>query len=533
MPETDARRPADDDPYDLIIAGGLVVTGERPAAPGDVAVRGESIARVAARIEAPCRRRIDARGLVVMPGLIDPHVHLSLPMKGTVSSDDPSSGTLAALYGGVTTIIDFTLPRPGERLWESLERRQGEFAGRAHTDYAFHANVTWFPDDFAERLPEELDELVARGVTTLKVFTCYSREGYLIHRDDLRALLRAASTRGLLVLVHAEDDALVEASTARLESAGRAAPADYPLSRPAEAEARAIAAVAAAARAEGAPVYFVHVSSAAGLEAALSGHLADLAEPRLAPAGSQLDLAEPRRPPAGRQPSRSPVYVETCPHYLALDETRFAGSQGAQYLVAPPLRAAGDREALLRALAGGHIDVVATDHCPFRRAQKNMSGAPFTLIPNGLPGVETRLPLLHTLAVVPGRLTLERLVALAATQPAAIHGLAPRKGAIRPGADADLTLFDPAVEWRLAASALHMNTDFSPYEETIVRGRVRSVLLRGRMVIEEDEWRGALDGAGEPGRSVAPGAPGVPGEPSGRFVARRPAEAARRGGGQT
>jgi dihydropyrimidinase len=472
MGKTDPRHP-NDGPYDLVVAGGLVVTGDGPAAPGDVAVRGETIARVAARIGAPCGRRIDARGLVVMPGLIDPHVHLSLPTRGTISSDDPSSGTRAALYGGVTTILDFTLQQPGERLVESVERRQREFAGRAHADYAFHTNVTWFPGDFADRLPTELDELVQHGATTLKIFTCYSREGYSIGPGDLRTLLHAAGSRGMLVLVHAEDDALVAASTARLEAARRTSPADYALSRPADAEARAVAAVAAAARDAGAHVYFVHVSSAAGLEAALTG----------------------------RRQALGAVHIETCPQYLALDDARFAGPDGAQYMLAPPLRTPRDREALLHALAAGQIDVVATDHCPFRRAQKDLPGAPFTRIPNGLPGVETRLPILHTLCVGPGQVTWEHLVALTATQPAQIHGLAPRKGAIRPGADADLVLFDPAATWRLEASALHMNTDFSPYENMVVRGRVRSVILRGHVVIDEGELRG---------------------EPSGQFLERRP-----------
>ncbi len=476
MTESETRGREGESPYDLIVAGGLVVTGEGPAAPGDVAVRGETIARVAARIDAPCRRRIDAHGLVVMPGLVDPHVHLSLPMKGTVSSDDPESGTRAALFGGVTTIVDFTLQRPGERLAESLERRQREFAGRAHTDHAFHANVTSFPDDFAQRLPRELDELVRRGATTLKAFTCYSHEGYDISPANLKTLLRAAAARGLLVLVHAEDDALVAESTARLEATGHTSPAHYPLSRPAEAEARAIAAVGTAAREEGAPVYFVHVSSAAGLQAAL----------------------------AERRQARAPVFIETCPQYLVLEHSRFAGPDGAQYLLAPPLRTTRDREALLAALIAGDIDVVATDHCPFRRAQKDLPGTPFTRIPCGLPGIETRLALLHTLCVASGLMRLEHLVALTATQPARIHGLASRKGALRPGADADVVLLDPDAQWLVEAGALHMGTDFSPYAGSRVRGRVRSVLLRGQVVIEDGELRGG---------------------PEGRFLNRRPGPA--------
>jgi dihydropyrimidinase len=377
-------------------------------------------------------------------------------MKGTRSSDDPASGTAAALFGGVTTVIDFTLQHPGQRLANSLEARLAEFADHAHADYALHVCVTDFAPDFSDTLDEELAELADRGATSLKVFTCYSHEGIMIPPDQLRTLLSTAKARGLLVLVHAEDDQLLIANEERLLDAGRSAPADYPGSRPPEAEAQAIRDVINAACQSQAPVYFVHVSTKAGRDAIL----------------------------AGREASSQPVYLETCPQYLFLDDAAYARADGAQFLVAPPLRRPADRAALLEALQAGQVDVVATDHCPFRRRQK--SAAPtFADTPKGLPGVETRLALLHSGAVLPKWITLDDLVRVAATNPARIFGLYPRKGCLEPGADADLVLFDPSDRWTLSAMSLHMNSDFSPYAGDRMTGRVRMVLLRGEVVVED------------------------------------------------
>jgi dihydropyrimidinase len=451
----------DPGPFDCIIAGGQVI-GQPAGAPSraadsqqDVAIRDGRIVRIAPRISDPSRRRIDAHGLIVLPGLIDPHVHLGLPMKGTTSSDDPSSGTAAALFGGVTTVIDFTRQQPGQRLVDSLASRLSEFADQAYADYALHVCVTDFAPDFADTLDEQLTELADCGATSLKVFTCYSAEGMQIRPDPLRALLSSAAARGMLVLVHAEDDQTLLTSEERLLDAGRTAPTDYPSSRPPEAEARAIRDVIRAARQVGAPVYFVHVSTQAGLQAIL----------------------------AGRGDSSQPVYLETCPQYLLLDDAAYARADGIQFLVAPPLRKPSDRAALLQALHAGLVDVVATDHCPFHSRQKAAT-ASFADTPKGLPGVETRLALLHSVAVASGRMTFENLVRVAARNPARIFGLYPRKGCIAPGADADLVLFDPSERWTLSPASLHMNTDFSPYAGERMTGRVRSILLRGELVVE-------------------------------------------------
>ncbi len=455
-------------PVDRVITGGLIVSGDGPPVVGDLALCGETIASIAPRIDAPGAERIDARGFLVLPGLVDPHVHLRLPMKGAVSSDDPQSGTRAALHGGVTTVIDFTCQHPGQALAESVGVRRADFDGHSHTDYALHATLTDFPADFARRLPDDLRAVRRQGIATMKVFTCYSRQGHAIGPDNLRLVLRAAHELGMLVLVHAEDDAMLNERTDRLLAAGETAPRDHARSRPAEVEAAAIAAVIKAARDVGAPVYFVHVSSRAGLETILAARAGD--------SGAQ------------------PVYLETCPQYLALTAEVYERADATQFLVAPPLRGEEDRAALLAALKRGDVDVIATDHCPFHSSLKLPQGRPFSEIPNGLPGVETRLPLVHTLAVRTGLIDLQRMVALLATGPARVHGLAPVKGSLQPGADADVVLFDSEEQWVLGPEALHSATDFSPYDGMRVRGRVQAVFLRGRCVLERGKATSAPSG---------------------------------------
>ncbi len=469
--------------YDLLIRNGRAVL-EGEVASRDLAIEGERIVRIAPWIYEPARMTLDADGLVVLPGLIDPHVHLGLPMRETVSSDDVATGTAAALFGGVTTIIDFTLQQPGQSLAGSLAARRREFGGRAFADYALHANLTDFPTGFEERLQADLRALAAAGSTSVKVFTSYGGDGSAIEPAALTALLSAADALGMVVLVHAEDDAILRGSRDALVESGRISPADFHPSRPAAAEIRAVERVIEAALAADAGIYFVHVSTSGAIRAV----------------------------EAGRARSRKPILLETCPQYLVLDEGAYASPDGAQYLVAPPLRSATDRAALRAAVARRAVDVVATDHCPFRRVQRDRPGVSFTDLPYGLPGIETRLPILHTLlaglaapaagssgpAAESDDAALLELVRLTSANPARIFGLH-GKGAIREGADADLVLFDPSLEWVLRPELLHMNTDFCPYAGMRVRGRVAAVALRGRMVLEEDEIRG---------------------EPSGRYLAR-------------
>ena len=459
--------------FDTAFRHATVVT-EHVIARLDLGVRDGRIAAIEPSLDGRAGEEVDAAGLVILPGLVDPHVHLGLPTAGTRTSDSPHSGTAAALFGGVTTVIDFTLQEKGQTLADAHAVRRAEFDGVSYCDYALHANVTdmanLFPagestgvdPETAGVLGAQLDALLRAGGTSLKVFTCYSENDYAIPPGALRVLFREARRRAMQVLIHAEADRLVTGATDRLVREGRTRPSDYPASRPVQAETEAIGEVIAAAHAEGATPYFVHVSSEAGARAIEHGR------------GS------------------GEVYFETCPQYLYLNAGAYGRPDGAQFLLAPPLRAPGDQDFLRACVCGGVADVVATDHCAFRTEQKALSGAPFTRLPKGLPGVETRLPLTIELLHGPcarnagsrgSECDYTRLVAVLARRPAEIFGLYPRKGAIRVGADADLVLLDPDDAYTLKAGDLHMETDFCPYEGIPVRGRVREVFLRGRRVV--------------------------------------------------
>lgn len=458
--------------HDLVIRGARVVDGRNLLGPDgaemDVAILGEKVVEIAPRIGGPARREIDAAGWLALPGGVDPHVHLGLPSKGTRSSDSVETGTRAALFGGVTTVIDFTLQRRGQSLEESLRDRVEEFAGRAYCDHALHVCLTDFPPDIEERLKMDLAAVVRLGAGSVKIFTAYSREGMAIPPWAIEPVMRAVAEKGLVLLVHAEDDATIRASEESLARTGRMEIRHFPMSRPSSAEAQAIAQIAQAAEGikagPGAAIYFVHVSSRAGIEA-------------IAAAGD-----------------RQRIFAETCPQYLVLDDRVYDGADGAQFLVAPPLRREADRDGLLDALRRGLFDTIGTDHCPFYRADKEKPGATFLDLPNGLPGVETRLPLIHTIGVGAGRISLQEMARLTATRPAEIFGLSPAKGAIAPGADADIVLFDPGEAWQIEAEKMHMNVDFSPYAGITVRGSVRFVLLRGATAIEDGGLRVAASG---------------------------------------
>ncbi len=429
---------------DLVVRNAQVLT-PRGMERADVAVGGGRILRVGGAGEAGEARAVDGEGMVVLPGAVDPHVHMELlTVSGKVSSDDFDSGSRAALFGGVTALGDFAYPEKGERLVHALQARRGAArGGRCRTDLFLHVAVSENPAD----LEAQMEECVADGARSFKVHMNDPSVG----RDLLDRLCRFCAERDCILMVHAEDGPAIARRQARLVAEGKTALACYPGSRPPECEARAIDMVMSCAARYRPAVYIVHLSSAAGLEVVR------------------------RHRGAGAR-----IHAETCPQYLFLTEARYAEPDGFCVTCSPPFRGDADREALWGGLADGSIDVVATDHCPFMRAQKETWGGDFTRLPFGIPGVETMVPLLFGEGRRRG-FAYEKLSALAGGNAARIFGLPPRAG-IEEGRKANFFLYDPAGESAIDHAALHMRCDFSPYQGMRVTGRLAMTVFGGSVM---------------------------------------------------
>ena len=428
---------------ELVVRNAEVLT-PRGMERADVAVGGGRILLVGGAGKAGKMRAVEGEGLVVLPGAVDPHVHMELlTVSGKISSDDFDSGSCAALFGGVTALGDFAYPEKGERLVHALQARREAARARCRTDFFLHVAVSENPAD----LEAQMEECVAEGARSFKVHM----NDPFVGRDLLDRLCRFCAERHCILMVHAEDGPAIARAQARLVAEGKTALACYPGSRPPECEARAIDTVMSCAARHRPAVYIVHLSSAAGLEAVR------------------------RHREAGRR-----IYAETCPQYLFLTEAKYADPDGFCATCAPPFRKERDREALWSGLADGSIDVVATDHCPFMRAQKEAWGGDFTRLPFGIPGVETMVPLLFGEGRRRG-FSYEKLSALAGGNAARIFGLSPRAG-IEEGRKADLFVYDPAGETAIDHAALHMRCDFSPYQGMRLTGRLAATVLGASVV---------------------------------------------------
>ncbi|MDD5453811.1 MAG: amidohydrolase family protein [Candidatus Bipolaricaulis sp.] len=433
---------------EFAITGGTVVTPRR-VGEADVLVRNGKVARIGR--SSGKGGVVPATGLLVLPGAIDAHVHLALPVAGTRSADDFASGTRAAAAGGVTTVLDFTVGEPGVPLPDQIERRLTQ-AREAVVDFALRAEmVGWTPDRRGE-----LGPAAELGVRSFKFFLAYAASGRRTPLGVLHDAMVEVRKVGGVAMVHAEAEELVDPPGG-----------PFPRARPPLAEEVAIAEVGILARDAGCPTYIAHVSTARGLVA--------------------LQAA---------QRAGAPLVGETCPHYLLLDERAYGQPDGHRFSVTPPLRTVADRDALWRALARRRLQAVSTDHCPFTNAQKDPFRDDPARLPSGLPGVETLLPLLYSEGVARGRITLRDLAWYLGEGPARAFGLWPRKGGIRVGADADLVLVDPHRSWTIEAEKLHMATDFSPYEGITLTGRVVAVLSRGEWLVRDGELL-AQSGRGE------------------------------------
>jgi dihydropyrimidinase len=437
-------------PRTIRILNGTLVT-ETGTERTDLLVEGERVARWGDLSAAAADATYDARGLLVLPGAVDPHVHFNDEFMGTVSVHDYARGTLAAAHGGVTTVIDFSNQTPGGSLLETLVRKTEEARGRALVDWGVHPVIT----SPSPAVLDEIPRLVEAGAPTIKCYMTYRSEGLMVGDPDLEAIARRLARAGGMLMLHAEDNDLVESGIAGMIGSGRVAPAHHAQARPPEAEERAVRRAVAVARASGGRVFIVHLASDRALAVVAA---------------------------ARREGLR--VFAETCTHYLAFTESMLEREDGLKWICSPPLRSPAIREELWRGLADGRIALVSSDDAAYSWEAKLWGRERFDLCPNGIPGVEVRLPVLHSKGVVRGRISLPRFVELVAAAPADLFGLGDRKGRLRPGYDADIVLFDPCREWVLGRDTLHMAADWSAYEGLAVTGSVETVFSRGECVID-------------------------------------------------
>jgi dihydropyrimidinase len=445
-----------------VIRKGLVITAAEETA-ADVLIDGEQVVALAATGSAVAQgwqgeREIDASGKYVVPGGVDAHTHMEMPFGGTYAADTFETGTRAAAWGGTTTIIDFAIQSMGGALREGLDAWHAKAEGRCAIDYGFHMILA----DVNEGSLKEMEALVGEGVTSFKLFMAYPGVFYSDDGKILRALQKGAETGGL-IMMHAENgiaiDVLVEQALAR----GNTDPKYHGVVRHALLEAEATHRAIKLAQVAGAPIYIVHLSATEAL--------AQVSEARTAGFNA---------------------FAETCPQYLFLstDDLARPDFEGAKYVCSTPLRPAEHQANLWRGLRTDDLSVVSTDHCPFCfKGQKEMGIGDFSKIPNGLPGVETRMDLLHS-GVVDGHISRRRWIEIACATPARMFGLYPRKGTIAPGSDADVVVYDPNATQTLSASTHHMAVDYSCYEGRQLTGKVDTVLSRGRVLIDGGEYLG-------------------------------------------
>jgi dihydropyrimidinase len=440
---------------DCVVKNGTVVTADGSVV-ADVGIEGEKVAAVGLGLQG--QRVIDAGGHYVFPGFIDAHVHLQMVIGDIVTGDDFATGTVAAACGGTTTVIDFTENCRGQDLTEWVERRRDQADGNVAVDYALHLTLA----DAAESTLAQLPTLAREGYASAKLYTTY--DGVRLEDKEFLTLLAAARDCRVLPMVHTENDHAIAYLTARLLSQGYTAPKYHAQSRPALVEAEAANRVMILAHLVNSPLYIAHLTCYETLE----------------------------RVQAARKRGQK-VYAETCPQYLLLsqDDYERPGFEGAKFVLSPPLRDKANWDILWAALEGGELQAVSTDHCPwYYETQKVLGRDSFAKIPNGAPGIETRVPLLFSAGVGKGHLSWQRFVEVCATGPARLFGLYPRKGTIAVGSDADLVIYDPNREVTLSYRDLHQQVDYCPYEGRTVRGYPRTVLLRGQVIVKDGRFVG-------------------------------------------
>ena len=456
----------------ILIKNGTLVTATETFE-ADLLMDGEKISLIGRDLHHRSAEVIDATGKLIMPGGIDPHVHLDLPMFGTVSSDDHYTGHKAAAFGGTTTVMDFVVLE-NEGFQHSVDLWM-KMAEKAAIDYSFHMNLSRFDDRIAREIPW-LREI---GITTLKVFTAYNGRLRLDDGSIFKAL-RIARENGMLVMAHCENGDVIETLIPEALAAGHTSPEYHALTRPAWGAVEATLRLAAMAEQADSPVYIVHMN-----------------------VGGEVDMLNYARERGVK------VMGETCPQYLFFTIDDLRGTDGAKWICSPPMRTKQDNARLWAGLSEGILQTIGTDHCPFffdgtkpivyegievAIPGKELGRDDFTKIPNGLPGIEDRLPVMWTCGVGAGKITANQFVAYNSTNPARIFGLYPRKGALLAGSDADIAIWDPEKKVTYGVAHAHQRTDYNLYEGWELTGMPEKVFLRGRMIVDGETWLGKSGG---------------------------------------
>jgi dihydropyrimidinase len=440
----------------ILIKGGRVITAADDYV-GDVFVEDERISLIGESLDIHADRTIDASGKYVLPGGVDPHTHLDMPFGGTVTIDDVESGQTSAAFGGTTTHVDFIIQPQGSSFADALEEWRGKANGKQVIDMGYHMAVT----DLKEGgTLEELASLPDQGITSYKLFMAY-KGALMVDDETLFKTMQVAADTGALVMVHAENGDAIDVLVKEALAAGNTEPKYHALTRPPETEGEATNRAIQLARVAGSPLYVVHVSCAESVE--------------------PIQLA--------REKGWN-VWGETCTQYFFIDYTFLERPdfEGGKYVYTPPPRDQANQDVLWNAVRTDTLSAISTDHCAFLwDGQKTIGKDDFSKIPNGGPGLENRLQMIHEFGVRGGRISLNRMVELLSTNPAKLFGLYPRKGTIAVGSDADIVVFDPEKRVTISASTHHSKTDYNLFEGTEVTGVPQVVLLRGNVLVENDE----------------------------------------------
>jgi dihydropyrimidinase len=456
-----------------LIQNGMLIS-ESETTLADILIEGERIAEVGKDLKIDGADVVDAAGKYIMPGGIDPHVHLDLAMFDTVSSDDHYSGTKAAAFGGTTTVMDFVEDKD-PNLIKNIQALKEKADPKVAIDYSLHLNITNFSKSVADQIPG----IAKTGVTTLKVFTAYNNR-LRLQDGEIFQLMMVAAEHGLLTMLHAENGDVIDVLVAEALSAGHTKPIWHAYTRPAWGAVEAVLRAAALSAQADAPLYIVHMNTAGGID--------------------QLVYAREK----GLK-----VMGETCPQYLFFTEEHLEKPDGSKWICSPPMRTADDNRRIWRGLEDNSLQTIGTDHCPFffdgtkaiqyegkniKIPGKELGKDDFTKIPNGLPGVADRMPILWTEGVMKGSLTPNQFVSYTSTNTAKIFGLYPQKGCLEPGSDADIVIWDPDLELVYGVDVAHHRTDYNLYEGWKLKGYPEKVYLRGKCIVDGDKWHGKPGG---------------------------------------